>query len=132
MAKLTDADGVVEGLPFKVETHTFIGSALIFGEGNDVDILLLVNRDLLECHDDLKERGWATPGSEFYSMDEDNWFSARKGVVNLLVTDSQEHYDHMAMGALICYNLNKAGRLPRDDKDMRVIIHRTLTGEDLE
>lgn len=129
MAVASDADELIRKLPIGYIDFELIGSCFIYGEGKDVDILILVGGDFAEKHDALEIAGWVIPECESYRMDEDNWFSARKGLVNLLVTNSAEHYNAMFMGAKISKALADAGKLPKDDKWMRVIIHRALTGE---
>jgi hypothetical protein len=122
-------DAGVGPMPFTVIAQRMVGSCYMFGRGQDIDIMMLVRGDLFEHHDNLKERGWRTPTPEFYSMDEDNWFSAKRGVYNLLVTTSEEHYEAMAKGSDVCKALADAGKLDPADKDMRILIHRVMTGE---
>lgn len=130
MATLDDAKGVVEGLSFPIEAHRFVGTCFINGEGQDVDILILTLTDLDDTASGLKEQGWAASTSEEYPSDA-GWFAARKGLINLLITADEEFYWAMSKGADVCRNLVAAGKIDAKDKDARIIIHRTLTGEAL-
>lgn len=133
MATLEDAKGVVEGLDFPVEKHRFVGSAFINGEGKDVDILILraEHVDLDECCWELKRHDWDCSAASDDYPSAAGWFSARKGLVNLLITTDPEFYWAMGKGADVCKNLVTRGKIAADDKDARVLIHRTLTGEGL-
>lgn len=138
MANLDDAKGVVEGLSFPTEKHRFVGSAFINGEGKDVDILILCTEtvrkfplDLDAVAYELRSNGWEVNAASDDYPSAAGWFAARKGLVNLLITTDPEFYWAMGKGADVCKNLVHRGKLAGSDKEARVLIHRTLTGEDL-
>lgn len=131
MATLDDANGVVEGLNFPIEKHRFIGSAFINGEGQDVDILIETGAGLDDVSYDLKQDGWDVSNDTGQYPSEAGWFAARRGAVNLLITTDPEFYWAMGKAADVCKNLVHRGKIAGSDKEARVIIHRTLTGERL-
>ena len=130
MATIDDANGVVEGLPFLLEKSCIIGSCFIFGEGQDVDILCLRHAEahLPEDAADLRLKGWAVNGGKEYPI-QSAWFAARKGAANVLVTTDSEFYAAMWGAAKVCKFLYDSDLLLKEDRDTRVGIHRTLTGE---
>lgn len=125
MATMKDAEGWAEGLGLTVKRQAIIGSTYIFGEGADVDVLLEVD-NLEDVAAQLALKGWDVAVE--YEITDD-WFAARKGLVNLLVCSDTDHYCNMLGAAWVCRALYLVGKLEAWDKDTRVIIHRALTGE---
>ena len=131
MATIDQATGVVESLPFKVLRHQLTGSAWFFGEGKDVDILVEA-ADINDAIVELDYTGWVI-AEGYEELKADGWCAARKGDINLLVCSSDgEHYVNMVGGALVCKALALSGLLRADDKDTRILIHRALTGEQID
>ena len=128
-ATLADATGWNRDLPSHMVPlrQMVTGSVLYFGEGQDVDILLHV-ASLQAWAEELDYRGWMVASEYDFAS---GWFACRRGKVNLLVCE-EAHYTAMMHAGLICAALAKAGVLKPDDKDMRVLIHRAATGEDLQ
>ena len=131
MATIDQAAGVVESLPFKVLRHQLTGSAWFFGEGKDVDILV-ETADINDALVELDYTGWAIADG-YETLNANGWFAARKGDINLLVCSNDgEHFVNMAGGAWVCKALALSGLLRADDKDTRILIHRALTGEQID
>lgn len=125
MVTAAAAEGWSKRIGLPVKRHQIIGSCYIFGEGKDVDILVEVS-DIEEWHHVLSDEGWdMADGYENI----DGWFAARKGDLNLLVCEDEEHYCNMLGAAWVCRALYLNGQLTPQDKDTRVLIHRALTGE---
>lgn len=115
----------------QVENRAIVGSVHIFGEGKDVDLLVLVPEDayLGEVAADVSDKGWKCDNRTIYESEESNWFSARKGKYNLLLTRSADFYAAFILAADICQGLAKRGVLIYEDRDSRVLIHKLCRGD---
>lgn len=105
-------------LPGAVRVN-IVGSTYILGAGKDIDVLVLCENK----HDTLNvsgvvNSGWALETDEKYEGSE--FFSIRKGDVNLLLTDDEEFFDGFAMAAEVCKYLKLA------DRAQRVAVHRII------
>lgn len=124
---LAAAEGALDNFPGGFQRSAVIGTVFIFGEGNDVDILVETDGklDLDEVCQELMSRDWEINGGSGYEVNGD-WFSAREGDRNLIITDCCHFYNAMLGGATVCKMLAERGKLDRQDRDTRVLIHRTL------
>lgn len=118
-------------LGVQIENRALVGSVHIFGTGKDIDLLVLVPEhcDLGEVAAEVDEKGWRCDNRTVYESEESNWFSARKGYYNLLLTRSKEFYDAFVLAADICQGLAKIGTLVYEDREARVLIHKLCRGD---
>ena len=95
-----------------------VGSAAIFGHGQDIDVIVEGKNHLA----DAVRRGFVYDG-ELY--DEAEFFSLRRGEINLLLC-TPERYATFAAGCAACKVLAVEGLLTYDMKQTRVDIHQYL------
>lgn len=103
-----------------------VGSTHIHGTGNDIDMLVLVDRPshsqslvIRFNHPDWKYGG-STPKSG------DQWCSWKNGEINLLLTDNPVYFAAWVAAADVCRLLAMRGILKPEDKNMRVAVHRVV------
>ena len=97
------------------------GSTTINGEGNDLDIIILVGRDIEAIEDiELHAEGWALLGEESYQSC-GMFKSYRKGDLNLIVTDDELYYENWKIARNVCIWL--ARRHGLRDRSTRVMVH---------
>ena len=94
------------------------GSATINGEGNDLDIIILVGTDLEDT--ELRAEGWALLGVESY-LSCGMFKSYRKGDLNLVITDDELYYENWKIARNVCIWL--ASRHGLRDRETRVMVH---------
>ena len=98
-----------------------VGSMYIVGEGQDIDVLVLVqvlgNNDIQA----LEIEGWEYGGSIPGEGCGDNWISLKKKDINLLVTSDKEYYDKWITAAEVCKYLQDSGVILT--KQQRVSVH---------
>jgi len=95
------------------------GSTAIYGKGNDVDYIVLVE-DVNKYIDDKVAGGWA--GGPGYR--DSDFVSLRKDDVNLLVTKQQWLFDAFSVATTTAMAMVKA--LPQDNKEARVRLFETI------
>lgn len=116
-------------LELDMEGAELVGTLYTLGEGNDMDICVLV-RDVDDAVVSLEEHGYEQTGRAGYADDEFTTF--RKGHVNLLLSEDKEWFNKFLTAAEVCRYLKTA------DKTQRKAIHRiimndaTATGKDGE
>lgn len=106
-----------------------VGTLYTIGEGNDMDICVLV-RDVDDATISLEEHSYEQTGLAGY--DDDEFTTFRKGEVNVMLTDNKEWFAKFLTAAEVCRYLKL------DTKELRKAVHRiimndaTATGEDGE
>jgi hypothetical protein len=93
--------------------HSGIGSYHAFGEGNDMDFVVLVD-DGHAALDVLLELDFTRSENSDYDDFNDDFVAIRRGKVNLMVTPSQQFYDDSVKAFLVCKVLklhNKGDRI---------------------
>lgn len=101
-----------------IRDSRLVGSTYILGKGKDIDYLFLVP-DLYDTQERLKGRNWA----DGLSLEYDglgNFFSARRGEINLLFVEDSDFYDKWLTSAEVCKALKLESRTDR------VIVHRII------
>lgn len=86
----------------------------------DEDWMYLVN-DLDDTHLYLSSEGWVVSGVSYNTI-ENMWASYRKGVINLLVTNSQDHYNKFEAATELAKKRNLL------NKEDRVALFRSVVG----
>ena len=81
--------------------HAGIGSYHAFGEGNDMDFVVLVD-DGHAAVDALEELGFTNSQNSEYVNFNDEFVAMRRGAVNLMVTPSQQFYADSVKAFLVC------------------------------
>lgn len=102
-----------------------VGSMYIHGEGNDMDIVVLV-RDNLEAMHMLKLSGYQYTGQD--SGEEDDFNTYRKGDVNVMTFSDPDLFRRFSDAAEICKQL-AVWCVPLS-KGMRIKIHRILMNKE--
>jgi len=96
-----------------------VGSTYIYGGGNDIDILVLLDStggSIEELRLPSWEYGGSTPKSG------DKWCSWKQGDINLLVTEDQTYFNAWVTAAEVCkYLFLKRGVVL--DKPDRIAVH---------
>ena len=96
----------------------------IVGEGQDIDVLVLVqvlgNNDIHALEIEGWEYGGSIPGEGWG----DNWISLKKKDINLLVTSDKEYYDKWITSAEVCKYLQDSGVILT--KQQRVSVHSVI------
>ena len=98
-----------------------VGSIYIYGQGNDIDILVLLDRDIPMCPsvNSLMLPGWVYGGSTPKSGE--RWCSWKQGDINLLVTADQKYFNDWVTAAEVCKYLALRGvKLEKPD---RIAVH---------
>lgn len=95
-----------------------VGSAAIFGHGQDIDVIVEGKNRLF----DAVRCGFVYDGKLY---DEAEFFSLRRGEINLLLC-TPERYATFAAGCAACRVLVAAGLLTYDMKQTRVDIHQYI------
>lgn len=121
---------------FQAEDHGVIGSVEINGEGEDVDIMILVNGNDAICIDDLYEHdgidGWKFGGYTQIGGDH-RWVSFKKEIdglkINVLLTESKEYFKMAMLSVSICQLLRFFAEGAAVPKPIRVGVHRVLMDE---
>ena len=100
------------------------GSVAVNGAGNDVDVVL-ASDDLSDIATRLEEAEWEMVTSEVYrGISCDGWFSARKGDINLLVSESDQ-VELWNASTRVCQVFREL--VGRDTtRDERVALHRAV------
>ena len=94
------------------------GSTYINGEGNDVDVIILLPKGHL-TFGMLDDAEWRHLGKESY----DSWGmfdSYRKGELNLILTDDPVYYHSWEIARAVCRGLSRYGL---NTRDARVFVH---------
>ena len=102
-----------------------VGSTYIYGGGNDIDILVLLDRAIPLCPDvdALRLPGWEYGGSTPKSGDK--WCSWKQGIINILVTADQTYFNDWVTAAEVCkYLFLKRGIVL--DKPERIAVHEII------
>lgn len=100
-----------------------VGSVYIVGEGNDIDVLVLVDDLPSKSWDRLRMHGFehSSSGAEnTYPICAGGFESFRKKDINLLVVDQLSTFMSWKMSAEVCKALNLSNRTDR------VIVHRII------
>jgi hypothetical protein len=98
-----------------------VGSTYIHGQGNDIDILVLLDSAAPTCLSvaSLILPGWIYGGSTPKSGD--GWCSWKQGDINLLVTADQTYFNAWVTAAEVCRYLALRGvKLEKPD---RIAVH---------
>jgi hypothetical protein len=96
-----------------------VGSTYIHGQGNDIDILVLLDSTGGSV-DELRLPGWVYGGSTPKSGDK--WCSWKQGDINLLVTADQTYFNAWVTATEVCkYLFLKRGIVL--DKPERIAVH---------
>ena len=108
-----------EDLFLRAKRIELVGSTYIYGGGNDIDILVLLdNTD--GSVDELRLPGWEYGGSTPKSGDK--WCSWKRWDINLLVTADQTYFNDWITAAEVCkYLFLKRGIVL--DKPDRISVH---------
>lgn len=137
------AEDTVEAEGFEVERVELVGSTYITGAGQDVDILVLVEKQEFRGigSDSFEDESWQYGGYEIEMEGGpcagSHWGSWKKTiagkVVNLLVTDNEEWFGNFIKAADICYLLHKMSKPPVEgmkpmvmEETVRYAIHNIL------
>ena len=94
------------------------GSATINGEGNDLDIIILVRTATEDT--ELHAEGWALLGEKSY-LSCGMFKSYRKGDLNLIITGDELYYEKWKIARNVCTWL--ASRHGLRDRETRVMVH---------
>ena len=108
---------------FKFDTtiHHIGGSVGITGKGNDIDVIVLVQNDLLDVVEVLEDV-WSLCGEESYESQ--GMFAAfRVGDVNVIVVNDKLYYDNWLAARDACTWLHSIGTTGRD---VRVAMHQII------
>lgn len=101
-----------------VKSAALVGSTYIYGQGVDIDVLVLVDSEHLISswqHPEWKYGG-STPKSG------DGWGSWKKGEVNLLLTHSEDYFNKWLTAADVCkYLFHKRSIVL--SKEERIAVH---------
>ena len=98
-----------------------VGSTYIYGQGNDIDILVLLNTaaPTYTSIETLVLPGWVYGGSTPKSGD--GWCSWKQGDINLLVTDDETYFNAWVTAAEVCKYIALRGvKLEKPD---RIAVH---------
>lgn len=118
LATCEDAVEWSKGLP-PPEGWALVGSAALYGSGNDVDVAALY-REPPSILGDWELCGKAYPDSTFTAY--------RKGKVNLLVFTNKVEFHKMIAAQRACEYLTLTGLLPQDNKALRVSVFQAVRG----
>ena len=106
-----------------IQSNLLTGSAVVTGEGNDIDIVILQPRDIdadLVAH--LEQYGWVLCGEASYESH--GMFAAfRQGDVNIIVIDDAEYFRKWETALEVCKYLHLVGL---SDKAWRVTMHKII------
>ena len=100
------------------------GSTFIFGYGEDDDKLLLVPSQI-DARLEVERLGYQMC-SKYADGD---FFSVRKGRINLIITSNLNWFRLSAYAAQVCKELANRGVITYSMKSYRVNIHRAIRGE---
>jgi hypothetical protein len=109
-------------------TGSPVGSAYTVGEGNDIDVLLLVEREdgddqaIEDVMRALDEAGFSYTGDP--SGDEDEFRTLRRGDINVIVTDEVDFFVRFMRAAEVCKFLGLR------QKWERIGVHRILMNDE--
>jgi len=106
-----------------IQRKLLTGSAVVTGEGNDIDIVILqpleIDADLVEH---LEPYGWVLCGAESYESY--GMFAAfRQGDVNIVVVKDAEYFRKWETALEVCKYLHLVGL---SDKAWRVTMHKII------
>lgn len=103
----------IPAFPGPVAMAYMVGSHAIYGEGKDVDYIVLVGN----MHNWCAESGWEHGG---YSNQDSEFISLRKGKLNLIVTDRTWLFEAFVTATNMMRML--AHVVPQSDKAKRVML----------
>ena len=108
-----------EDLFLRAKRIELVGSTYIYGGGNDIDILVLLDNTGGSV-DELRLPGWEYGGSTPKSGD--GWCSWKQGDINLLVTADQTYFNDWVTASEVCkYLFLKRGIVL--EKPDRIAVH---------
>lgn len=120
--QITQAEGeLVKALGPCYKTSDLVGSTYILGEGQDMDFAVLVSciADGMEA---LDLAGYKYTGG--CSGEEDDFFTLRKGDVNVILTADEDFFDNFMSASEICKALQLTS------KWQRVAVHRIIMNDE--
>lgn len=101
-----------------------VGSTSVNGVGNDIDIVV-VHNNLDYAAMVLEDAGWVLNTAEVYrGIESDGWFSARKGELNLLVSEEDVRDQWLVADEVCRLFVTFVGR--PSTRDERVAFHRAV------
>lgn len=101
-----------------------VGSTSVNGVGNDIDIVV-VHNNLDYAAMVLEDAGWVLNTAEVYrGIESDGWFSARKGELNLLVSEEDVRDQWLVADEVCRLFVTIVGR--PSTRDERVAFHRAV------
>ncbi len=123
-------EGYWEGIMthLDAEARVLVGSTAILGKGNDTDMLYMV-KDLSVASEFLRRKGWDAEAEQYEKFDQCFMsFHAHpaEGVLNILITDSQDFFAGFARSVEVCKYLHKKGFTEVENRDVRVAIHQMV------
>ena len=98
-------------------SHQVVGSTYVFGEGNDKDVLVLVE-NAIQARNHALERGWRLETTREYEGTK--FYSLRRGDDNVLIVEDPEYYADFLTASEVCRYLQLA------DKNDRVMVHKII------
>lgn len=129
VAAAEDTVGWSAGLSFHIIRQALSGSVYFYGSGNDADILVEV-ASITEAAVALELSGWELNLGYDGKLSDGTWFTARKGLVNLIVMQvGTALYDKWLLARAVCMYLAKRGTLQVHDKEARATIHAVILDE---
>ena len=108
-----------EDLSLRAKRIELVGSTYIYGEGNDIDILILLDSTGGSI-EELRLPGWEYGGSTPKSGDK--WCSWKQGHINLLVTGDETYFNAWVTAAEVCKYLFLKRSIVLD-KPERIAVH---------
>jgi len=111
-SEIFKAEAIVNALP-RVIKSDLIGSAMFSEQAKDVDMLVLISRetDPSDYFGYLAETGWLKDYD--YELMSSNFYSFRKDMINIIITQSPEFYTRFYRAMLVCKYLKVPTRLER-------------------
>lgn len=109
-----------------IQRNLLTGSAVVTGEGNDIDIVILQPFEIgAELVEHLEQYGWVLCGEASYESQ--GMFAAfRKGDVNIIVVEDDEYFRKWETALEVCKYLHLVGL---SDKTWRVTMHKIIVDD---
>lgn len=98
-----------------------VGSSYILGKGQDLDIVVRVS-SMLHAADKFRAADYIYTGAD--SGEEDDFYTLRKGDVNVMYTSHEDFIDNFVKAAEVCKALGLT------TKWQRVAVHRVLMNDE--
>lgn len=120
---IKDMYAVAEQLNLPSINLSVVGSTLICGKGNDLDILCLMPP---KCDEQLRLLGWNEDLDDQQAHYDGHFASWRKDNTNLLVTSDHAYFMAEVTAAWSAHIIAVSGQLDMSRRDVRVAFHSLL------